>query len=102
MPQLDAVLDRPVSMGRAQAELDRALQRIAELEAELRALGGPAGDRPVSDSEMKLIQVEGALVRRAMDHHKGNVSRAARTLGLSRSALYRRLDRHKIRHAETS
>lgn len=87
---------------RAQAELGRALHRIAQLEAEVQVLGGHAGDRPVSDSEMKLLQVEGTLVRRAMERHQGNVSRAARTLGLSRSALYRRLERHKIRHAEDS
>jgi two-component system NtrC family response regulator len=31
-----------------------------------------------------------------MDKHHGNISRAARALGLSRSALYRRLERHHI------
>jgi len=92
---------RLVATVRAQAELGRALRRVAQLEAEVQALRGPAADSPVSDGEMKLLQVEGLLVRRAMDRHQGNVSRAARTLGLSRSALYRRLDRHKIRHAET-
>jgi transcriptional regulator of acetoin/glycerol metabolism len=45
---------------------------------------------------MRLIEVEAMLVRRAMEQHGGNVSRAARQLGLSRSALYRRLERHKI------
>jgi transcriptional regulator of acetoin/glycerol metabolism len=45
---------------------------------------------------MRLLEVEGLLVRRAMEKFQGNVSRAARALGLSRSALYRRLERHKI------
>jgi transcriptional regulator of acetoin/glycerol metabolism len=45
---------------------------------------------------MRLLDVEGLLVRQAMERHSGNVSRAARALGLSRSALYRRLERHKI------
>jgi DNA-binding NtrC family response regulator len=81
---------------RAQAELGRALRRITQLEAELQALRGHS-----SDNEMKLLQVEGSLVRKAMEKHQGNVSRAARTLGLSRSALYRRLERHKIRTPET-
>jgi len=84
---------------RAQAELGRALRRIAVLESEVQALRGNGG-AAVSD-EMKLLLVEGTLVRRAMDKHQGNVSRAARTLGLSRSALYRRLERHKIRAPKT-
>jgi transcriptional regulator of acetoin/glycerol metabolism len=43
-----------------------------------------------------LREVEGLLVKQAMERHRGNVSRAARQLGLSRAALYRRLDRHRI------
>jgi two-component system NtrC family response regulator len=31
-----------------------------------------------------------------MQRTRGNVSRAARALGLSRSALYRRLERHGL------
>jgi transcriptional regulator of acetoin/glycerol metabolism len=45
---------------------------------------------------MRLHEVEGLLVRRAMEHYQGNISRAARALGLSRAALYRRLERHGI------
>ena len=41
-----------------------------------------------------LEEVENLLVRKAMDRFAGNVSQAARALGLSRSALYRRLEKH--------
>ncbi len=45
---------------------------------------------------MTLRDVEGMLIRRAMARYEGNVSHAARALGLSRSALYRRLERHGL------
>jgi DNA-binding NtrC family response regulator len=41
--------------------------------------------------EMTLEQVERYLIERALNAQGGNVSEAARVLGLSRSALYRRL-----------
>jgi DNA-binding NtrC family response regulator len=40
---------------------------------------------------MTLEQVERYLVERALAQHGGHVSEAAKVLGLSRSALYRRL-----------
>jgi DNA-binding NtrC family response regulator len=46
--------------------------------------------------ELSLEQVESLLIRKAMSKYEGNVSRAAAALGLSRSALYRRLDRYGI------
>ncbi len=46
--------------------------------------------------DMSLEQVECLLIKRAMTRFDGNVSRAAKTLGLSRSALYRRLQRYGI------
>jgi transcriptional regulator of acetoin/glycerol metabolism len=39
--------------------------------------------------------VEAFLIRKAMARY-GNVSNAARALGLSRSALYRRLERYRL------
>jgi DNA-binding NtrC family response regulator len=91
--------DRLIALVRTQAELGRALARVAELESENERLRtrGPS-DATGAAAGMKLLDVEGHLVRQAMEKHQGNVSRAARALGLSRSALYRRLERHKIEH----
>ncbi|HSJ64262.1 MAG TPA: sigma-54 dependent transcriptional regulator [Gemmatimonadaceae bacterium] len=46
--------------------------------------------------EMTLDDVERFIIRRALERHEGNVSRAADALGLSRSALYRRLQQHGL------
>ena len=45
--------------------------------------------------DMSLEEVEAFLIKKAMARF-GNVSHAARALGLSRSALYRRLERYKL------
>ena len=42
---------------------------------------------------MSLEDVEGVLIRKALARHGGNVSQAALALGLSRSALYRRMEK---------
>jgi DNA-binding NtrC family response regulator len=56
------------------------------------AAGGGAGTL----EEMPLEEVERVLIRKALERHNGNVSHAAEALGLSRSALYRRLQRHGL------
>jgi DNA-binding NtrC family response regulator len=43
--------------------------------------------------DMSLEEVEGFLIKKALARYDGNVSQAAKALGLSRSALYRRLQR---------
>jgi DNA-binding NtrC family response regulator len=48
---------------------------------------------------MTLEQVERHMIESAMAQHQGNISRVAKTLGLSRTALYRRLERHGIKDA---
>ena len=45
---------------------------------------------------MSLEDVEAFLIKKALQRHDGNVSRAADALGLSRSALYRRLQRYGL------
>ena len=45
---------------------------------------------------LTLEEAERILIQKALRRHEGNVSRAAGELGLSRSALYRRLDRYGL------
>jgi len=47
-------------------------------------------------TDMPLEEAERTLIQQALARHDGNVSRAAEALGLSRSALYRRLNRHGL------
>ncbi len=46
--------------------------------------------------EMSLEEVESFLIQRTLARFGGNVSRAAEALGLSRSALYRRVERYGL------
>jgi two-component system NtrC family response regulator len=45
---------------------------------------------------MTMDEIERAMIVKSMRHHGGNVSRVAEALGLSRAALYRRLDKYGI------
>jgi DNA-binding NtrC family response regulator len=46
--------------------------------------------------EMDLEAMEAHLIRKALDRYKGNAVGAAKALGLSRSAFYRRLQKYQI------
>jgi DNA-binding NtrC family response regulator len=54
-----------------------------------------AGTGPALE-HLSLDEVERVLVTKALERHDGNVSRAAKDLGLSRSALYRRLEKFDL------
>jgi DNA-binding NtrC family response regulator len=45
---------------------------------------------------MTIDEIEKAMIVKSMRHHAGNVSRVAQALGLSRAALYRRLEKYGI------
>jgi two-component system, NtrC family, response regulator len=45
---------------------------------------------------MTLDEIEKAMIEKCLRHYEGNVSRAADALGLSRAALYRRLEKHGL------
>jgi DNA-binding NtrC family response regulator len=49
---------------------------------------------------MPLEEAERLLIRKALKRFQGNISQAAHSLGLSRSALYRRLERYGIKGSE--
>ncbi len=56
----------------------------------------PPGEAPARLEDMSLEEVERVLIHKALARAGGNVSTAAKALGLSRSALYRRLERHGL------
>jgi len=82
-------------------ELDHAVERAVLMTqgAEVRPadLGlRPGTDGPARLEDLSLEEVETFLIKKALARFEGNVSRAADALGLSRSALYRRLQRYGL------
>ena len=82
-------------------ELDHAIERAVLMAAgplvkptDLGLRGGREGGGRLED--MSLEEVECFLIKKAMTRFDGNVSQAAKALGLSRSALYRRLQRYGL------
>ncbi|MEE8578094.1 MAG: sigma-54 dependent transcriptional regulator, partial [candidate division Zixibacteria bacterium] len=54
------------------------------------------GTDEASDSNGNLEQLEKTAILRSLDKHLGNVSHAARELGLTRASLYRRLRKYDL------
>ncbi len=81
-------------------ELDHAVERAVLLSRGDAVSAADLGLRPAEGGggldHLTLDEVERELIRRALRRHDGNVSDAAKALGLSRSALYRRLERHGL------
>ena len=57
-----------------------------------------SSQRPSSQGleDLSLEAVEAMLVRKALQRYQGNVSQAAEALGLSRGALYRRMEKYGV------
>jgi DNA-binding NtrC family response regulator len=78
-------------------ELDHAIERAVLLSAgpsitttDL-GLGSASMSTDAAFDQMTLDEAERTLIERALRRHDGNVTDAAKALGVSRSALYRRL-----------
>jgi DNA-binding NtrC family response regulator len=87
--ELENVIERAVILARSDA--------ISARELPLSPTDGPSVTlAPAAVSALgdcTLEELERAMVERALKEHKGNVSRAAQALGLSRAALYRRMEK---------
>lgn len=82
-------------------ELDHAIERAVLFARgeEITAgdlLLGPVGGAAAALDDLSLEDVERVLIQKALAKHGGNVSQAAQALGLSRSALYRRLEKYGL------
>jgi DNA-binding NtrC family response regulator len=82
-------------------ELDHAVERAVLMTQGPCVKANDLGLRPPRDGsprleDLSLEEVEGLLIKKALQRFNGNVSHAANALGLSRSALYRRLQRYGL------
>lgn len=50
----------------------------------------------ITENSLNLEETEKLLIQQAIEKHQSNISRAARDLGLTRAALYRRLEKHQL------
>ncbi len=82
-------------------ELDHSVERAVLMAEGTEVRASDLGLRQVREAnvrieDMSLEDVERALIQKAMGRYGGNVSHASKTLGLSRSALYRRLQKYGL------
>jgi DNA-binding NtrC family response regulator len=80
--ELEHAIERAVLMcsGTTIARSDLGLNAVAEQRLE----------------DMSIEDVEALLIRKALVRYEGNISKAAEALGLSRSAMYRRIQRYGL------
>ncbi len=81
-------------------ELDHAIERAVLMAQSDAVRAGDLGLRAREGSprleDMSLEDVEVFLIRKTLARYSGNISQAAEALGLSRSALYRRLQKYRL------
>ncbi len=56
----------------------------------------PKNESSFDSENLNLEEVEKGLVRKVIDKHGGNISRAAKELGLTRASLYRRIEKYGL------
>jgi DNA-binding NtrC family response regulator len=82
-------------------ELDHTVERALLMAKDNLVRPSDLGLEPKFESgprleEMTIDQAEEMLIKNALSRFQGDVSKAAEALGLSRAALYRRLEKHGI------
>jgi DNA-binding NtrC family response regulator len=82
-------------------ELDHVIERAVLMAQGSQLKANDLGLTTISDGsprleEMSLEEVEAFLIKKALARHDGNARKAAESLGLSRSAFYRRLQHYGL------
>jgi DNA-binding NtrC family response regulator len=83
-------------------ELEHAIERAVLMARDIVVHSADLGlrvdqDNPARLEDLSLEEVEQFLIKKALNRYDGNVSQAADALGLSRGALYRRLQKYEFR-----
>jgi DNA-binding NtrC family response regulator len=95
--ELEHVVERALLLGQASVV---ALEDLALRPVRSEGRVPERGQAENHFEQMTLDEVERHLIQRALTRSEGQVSDAARALGLSRSALYRRLQHHGLKGSE--
>lgn len=82
-------------------ELEHAIERMVILSDSSHITSESVSFRQPGDDDtglqtLNLDEMERHLIDKAIRKHKGNISKAASDLGLTRAALYRRIEKHGI------
>ena len=86
-------------------ELQHAIERAtimsdnSQLEAEdffFLSENRAGSSQEVQSDNLNLDEVERSIIQKAINIHDGNISKAAKELGLTRASLYRRLEKHGL------
>jgi len=75
---------------------DTDLLDIRQFKTQLSHVRGRSALHLPAVGEMSLEEIEIEMIRRAMKFHGNNISDVARSLGISRNALYRRIEKYKL------
>lgn len=76
---------------------------VADLQSQLETSPRQKGNIELPEvGSITLEDLEIKMIRKAMEFHKGRITRVAKALGITRSALYRRLEKYNIPYDETS
>jgi DNA-binding NtrC family response regulator len=89
--ELQHAVERAVILGTGPVLLptDFSFRNLESVTAAAPAANAAANPLP-------LLEVEKNTIQQAIERHQGNLTKAAKELGLTRTALYRRLDKHDI------
>jgi two-component system NtrC family response regulator len=90
--QLKHLLERALLVTGADELLPGHFEEILAME---RGEGARDGLPPVGS--MTVDGMEKTMILRSIEHHRGNLTRVAESLGLSRQALYRRMEKYGIK-----
>jgi DNA-binding NtrC family response regulator len=95
--QLKNLVERSVLVSR------RDVLDIEDFKSQLALSPGKKGSMQLPEvGTITLDELEVQMIKKAMEFHKNRISKAATALGITRSSLYRRLEKYNIPYDETA
>ncbi len=95
--QLKNLVERSVLVSR------RDTLEVEDFKSQLELSPGKKGSMQLPEvGTITLDELEVQMIKKAMEFHKNRISKAATALGITRSSLYRRLEKYNIPYDETA